>query len=73
MRLLAALAEEGKYTNYISLPVTHSFTPVAIATSGEIGPKSQEFLKVLDSRVKRQTGEESAASFMKQRVSVTIQ
>ena len=39
---VAALAEERKCTRYNSLPVTHSNTPVAIETSGAIGPKSLE-------------------------------
>ena len=42
---VAALAEERKVAKYNGLPVTHSFTPVAIETLGAIGPKSLVFLK----------------------------
>ena len=35
---VAALAEERKVAKYNGLPVTHSFTPVAIETLGAIGP-----------------------------------
>ena len=38
-------------TKYRGLPVTHSFTPVAIETTGAIGPKSLSFLKDLGRRV----------------------
>ena len=70
---VATLAEERKCAKYNGLPVTHSLTPVAIETSGVIGPKSLEFLKELGRRVRRQTGDERAASFLLQRISVAVQ
>ena len=70
---VAALAEERKCAKYNGLPVTHFFTPVAIETSGVIGVKSVEFLKELGRRVRQQTGDEPAASFLLQRISVAVQ
>ena len=69
---VAALAEERKVAKYNGLPVTHSFTPVAIETLGAIGPKSLVFLKELGWRARRQSGEERAASFLLQRLSVAV-
>ena len=70
---VAALAEERKVAKYNGLPVTHSFTPVAIETLGAIGPKSLVFLKELGWRARRQSGDERAASFLLQRLSVAVQ
>ena len=39
---------------------SHLFTPVAIETSGAIGPKSLEFLKELGRRVRWHTKDERA-------------
>ena len=55
------------------LPVTHSFTLVAIETLGAIGPKSLVFLKELGWRARQQSGDERAASFLLQRLSVAVQ
>ena len=70
---VAALAEERKVAKYNGLLVTHTFTPVAIETSEAIGPKSLVFLKELGLRARRQSGDECAASFLLQRLSVAVQ
>ena len=70
---VAALAEERKVSKYNGLPVTHSFTTVVIETLGAIGPKSLVFLKELGWRARRQSGDERAASFLLQRLSVAVQ
>ena len=70
---VAALAEERKVAKYNGLPVTHSFTPVAIETLGAIGPKSLVFLKELGWKARWQSGDERAASFLLQRLSVAVQ
>ena len=59
---VAALVEERKIAKYSGLPVIHSLTPVAIETSGVIGPKSLQFLKELRRGVRQQIGEEKANS-----------
>ncbi len=55
---MAYQAEDRKCAKYAGLPVTHSFTPVAVETSGVIGPKTWKFFKELGRRVRRETGEE---------------
>ena len=44
---VATHAEERKCSKYSSLPVTHDFIPVAIETSGVMGPQSLHFLREL--------------------------
>ena len=46
---------------------------MAIETLGAIGPKSLVFLKELGWRARRQSGDERAASFLLQRLSVAVQ
>ena len=67
---VATHAEETKYS---SLPVTHNFIPVAIETSGVMGPQSLHFLGELGRRVGRQTGDPLASSHLFQRLSTAIQ
>ena len=47
---VATHAEERKCSKYSSLPVTHDFIPVAIETSGVMGPQSLHFLRELGRR-----------------------
>ena len=70
---VAAHAEERKCSKYNSLPVTHDFIPVAIETSGVMGPQSLHFLRELGRRVGRQTGDPLASSHLFQRLSTAIQ
>ena len=70
---VAALAEQRKSTKYDALPVTHSFTPIAIETSGAVGPRSLLFLKELGRRMREQTGDKLAFSYLMQRLSVAVQ
>ncbi len=70
---VAAHAEERKILKYRGLPVTHSFVPVAIETTGVIGARSLQFLKELGRRVRRQTGDPNSTSYLLQRLSIAIQ
>ena len=69
---VATHAEERKCAKYSSLPVTHDFIPVAIETSGVMGPQSLHFLRELGRRVRRQTGDPLNASHLFQRLSTAI-
>ena len=53
---VAAQAEERKCSKYSCLLVTHDFVPVAIETTGVMGPQTSLFLKELGRRVRGQTG-----------------
>jgi len=44
---VAALAEVRKQAKYSFLPTTYQFQPVAIETSGVMGPSTRVFLKEL--------------------------
>ena len=70
---VATHAEDRKCSKYSSLPVTHDFIPVAIETSGVMGPQSLHFLRELGRRVGRQTGDPLASSHLFQRLSTAIQ
>ena len=70
---VAALAEERKKNIYAHLDPSHSFTPVAVETSGVVGPQSLAFLKDLGRRMRQVTGEERSLSYLLQRVSVAVQ
>ena len=73
VRQQAALAEEWKKNIYAHLDPSHSFTPVAVETSGVVGPQSLAFLKDLGCRMRQVTGEERSPSYLLQRVSVAVQ
>ena len=70
---VAALAEARKKSKYARLDHMHSFTPVAIETSGVLGPDSMAFLKDLGHRLARVTGEDKSTAYLLQRLSVAVQ
>ena len=70
---VAALAEERKKNVYAHLDPSHSFTPVAVKTSGIIGPQSLAFLKDLGRRMRQVISEERSLSYLLQRVSLAVQ
>ena len=61
---VAALAEERKKNIYAHLDPSHSFTPVAVETSGVVSPQSLAFLKDLGRRMRQVTGEERSLSYI---------
>ena len=71
--LVAAQAEEKKRSKYLHLASDHSFTPVAIETSGVIGPQSLVFLHELGRRLEQTTGEAKSRAYLFQRLSIAIQ
>ena len=70
---VAALAEEKKNSKYSYLQHSHSFVPVAIETSGAIGPLSMAFLKELGRLLQRVTGEGRSTAYLLQKLSVAVQ
>ena len=65
--------EDRKAEKYWGLPVSHSFTLIAIATMGAIGPRSTAFLKDLGRRIALEWGEPRSTHFLLQRLSVAVQ
>ena len=61
---------EAKYSHLNS---AHTFTPVAIETSGVFGAKTMRFVQELGQRLERVTGEVRSTNFLIQRLSVAVQ
>ncbi len=57
----------------ICLSVSYSFLHTSVEASGVFGPKTWKLLKELGRRVRRETGEEKASSFLYQKISGTVQ
>ena len=70
---VAALAEERKTAKYAHLNPMHAFTPVAIETSGVVGPQTMAFLKELGQRLAQASGDERSTTYLFQRLSVAVQ
>ena len=67
---VAAQAEQKKCEKYCHLD---TFVPVAIETSGAIGPTTRVFLRELGQRLGQVTGEARSYNYLLQRLSVAIQ
>ena len=70
---VAAQAEVNKCAKYSHLDSGHEFVPVAIETSGVLGPLTRTFLKELGHRLRRVSGEVRSRSYLLQRLSVSVQ
>ena len=70
---VATQAEERKEAKYSHLNSAHTFTPVAIETSGVFGAKTMRFVQELGQRLERVTGEVRSTNFLIQRLSVAVQ
>ena len=57
----------------LTLAPTYLFHPVAIETSGAIGPRSRTFLQELGRQVRQESGEANSTSYLLQRVSIAVQ
>ena len=71
--LLATQEEERKEAKYSNLNSAHTFTPVAIETSGVFGAKTMRFVQKLGQRLEGVTGEARSTNFLIQRLSVAVQ
>lgn len=70
---VAGHAEGKKAEKYAHLAPAYLFQPIAIETTGAIGPQSRVFLHELGRRVALETGEARSRSFLLQRLSVAVQ
>ena len=70
---VAASSEEKKAKKYARLGPAYVFQPVAIETSGAVGPRSKSFLRELGRRLHKETGEPNSSSYLLQRLSVAVQ
>ena len=70
---VAAHAEERKSGKYSHLLPTYLFQPVAIESSGALGPSTYIFLQELGKRVFQESGETKSTSYLLQRLSIAVQ
>ena len=68
----AAKAEKAKTDKYASLSDRFLFQPVAVETSGVLGPSTFGFLKSLGSRIGQARGEPREREWLFQRISLAI-
>ena len=67
---VAELAEQNKREKYSHLVASHHFVPIAIETSGVMGPEALSFIRELGRRLEMETGEPRSLHFLLQRLSV---
>ena len=65
-------AEEKKRVKYLGLSDRFRFEPVAVETSGVIGPSTLKFLLELGRRMREQTGERREGLWLLQRISFAV-
>ena len=68
----ASAAETRKRAKYRGLTDRYDFEPVAVETSGVMGPSTLRFLKSLGRRMKAVTGESREVEWLMQRFSIAI-
>ena len=68
----AKAAEEKKRAKYSELSDRFRFEPVAVETSGVIGPSTLKFLIELGQRMRQHTGERREGLWLLQRISFAI-
>ena len=61
---MAASSEEKKAKKYARLGPAYVYQPVAIETSGAVGPRSKSFLRELGRRLHKETGEPNSSSYL---------
>ena len=70
---VAMQAEQVKRAKYAHLDASHHFVPVAVETSGVLGPEAHCFLRELGHRISDATGEQRSLQYLLQRVAVAVQ
>ena len=73
VRSVAVKAESLKEEKYSVLSHTHEFAPIAVESSGVFGLQSLTFVKELGRRLRYQTGEEKAGTYLIQQLSIAVQ
>ena len=68
----ARAAEQRKRTRYAALTQRYRFEPLAVETSGVLGPAISSLLTEIGRRITAQTGEKREACWLRQRISLAI-
>lgn len=68
----ARAAEQRKQARYAALVQRYRFEPLAVETTGVLGPAISKFLAELGRRITAQTGEKRETCWLRQRISLAI-
>ena len=68
----AKAAEDRKEERYSTIAQRHIFIPVAVETTGVLGPAAAAFLSELGRRITDATGDRREVSWLRQRVSLAV-
>ena len=68
----ARAAEDRKRQRYAALALRYDFTPLAVETSGVMGPAFSDLLQDIGRRVSRRSGEPRETAWLRQRVSLAV-
>ena len=68
----ARAAEERKRRRYADLAQRYRFVPLAVETSGVLGPACADFLQELGHRISACTGDPRESAWIRQRISLAI-
>jgi len=68
----ARAAEDRKRHRYDALSREHEFVPLAIETTGVLGPAFEEFVRDLGRRIREKTGERRETEWLRQRISLAV-
>ena len=68
----AKAAEDRKKERYSTIAQRHIFIPVAVETTGVLGPAAAAFLSELGRRITDATGDRREVSWLRQRVSLAV-
>ena len=68
----ASAAEEQKRQRYAALALRYDFAPLAVETSGVLGPAFRNLLQDIGRRVSQRSGEPRETAWLRQRVSLAV-
>ena len=68
----ARAAEQRKRNHYAAIARRYRFEPLAVETTGVLGPAISKFLAELGRRISAQTGEKRETCWLRQRISLAI-
>lgn len=68
----ARSAEERKRRHYADLSARYRFEPIAVETSGVLGPAASSFIKELGRKITARTGERRESAWLFQRISIAV-
>ena len=68
----ARAAEARKRRHYEALSREYEFVPLAVETTGVLGPAFEDFISVLGRRIRERTGERRETEWLRQRVSLAV-